>query len=112
MAVISALLVVAAVTMIVASLLQRQDTFLRAVQAAQTLSLIHSSAVLAQQDEGHEAADDAAPAAPLGRRDFFGVLFGDHGRVGHARDDQSQQDQQHAENGGKQACLLYTSRCV
>ncbi|MFY3934756.1 type II secretion system minor pseudopilin GspK, partial [Achromobacter xylosoxidans] len=36
MAVISALLVVAAVTMIVASLLQRQDTFLRAVQAAQT----------------------------------------------------------------------------
>lgn len=36
MAVISALLVVAAVTMIVASLLQRQDAFLRAVQAAQT----------------------------------------------------------------------------
>ena len=35
MAVISALLVVAAVTMITASLLQRQDAFLRGVQAAQ-----------------------------------------------------------------------------
>ena len=36
MAVISALLVVAAVTMITASLLQRQDAFLRGVQARRT----------------------------------------------------------------------------
>ncbi len=75
MAVISALLVVAAVTMIVASLLQRQDTFLRAVQAAQTRAqaqaMLEAGLGLARkrlrEDGQHNAATraDGDWAAPI-----------------------------------------------
>ncbi|CAB3699655.1 MULTISPECIES: type II secretion system minor pseudopilin GspK [Achromobacter] len=75
MAVISALLVVAAVTMIVASLLQRQDTFLRAVQAAQSRAqaqaLLEAGLGLARQrlrEDGQRQATtrpDGVWAAPI-----------------------------------------------
>lgn len=75
MAVISALLVVAAVTMIVASLLQRQDTFLRNVQAAQTRAqaqlMLEAGLGLARQrlrDDGQRNAATRADgdwAAPI-----------------------------------------------
>ncbi|KAG0772879.1 hypothetical protein G6F22_015362 [Rhizopus arrhizus] len=58
----------------------------------------HQAAELADQDEGQQAANDAAPAAPFGRRNLFGVFFGRGRGCGHLGDDQSQHHQQGAQN--------------